>query len=256
LGSVSFSWICPVKVEKGIMLSNEEEDCTIDRKLHKLLHRIKSLLSTKWSNDVRPTLDLVFAASAVALLTGTQAVSSHNDDNCLYCLVVKYKAASLGLSDNGDGQKQMIHLKWIFMLDQLTEKSAPVPFPVTCCQLWKDPQWLPKQQLQWQMKDLMPPWKFPLAEFSLDDIPSEKLALKNRMKAINSFLLSFIDNIRERDDSWEILPILMVWILCPVTKGWHYMEWDVPCPDSKEANVCQPWQVLNYVQKLRGQQQP
>jgi hypothetical protein len=66
----------------------------------------------------------------------------------------------------------------------------------------------------------MPPWKITLTEFSLDDILSDELALKNQMKAINIYLLSFIDDIQGRYNSWDILPILMGWILCQVTLGW------------------------------------
>jgi len=69
------------------------------------------------------------------------------------------------------------------------------------------------------------------------------------MKAINSYLLSFIDDIQGRYNSWDILPILMGWILCPVTLGWkEFLE-------SKEVKMCQLWQVLYHVQKLREQQQ-
>jgi hypothetical protein len=105
------------------------------------------------------------------------------------------------------------------------------------------------------MRDFMPFWNIPLAEFSLDDIPSGELELKDRMKAVNGFLFSFIDDIRQRNDSWDILPVLMGWILCPRTLGWHYMNWDVPFPDSLEAKVCQLWQVFDHVQKLLGRQQ-
>jgi len=188
LGSFSFSWICPVNMEGGTMSGKqEEEERMIDWKLHKVLHRMKSSVSTKWINDIRPALSLVFAASAAATAGASSANAAtapagcggHEDDDSLYHLVVKYEAGRLGLSDKGDGLKQMVHLKWIFMLDRLAEGSGPLPFPVTCCQLWKDPQWLPRRWPQRQPRDLMPPWKIPLTEFSLDDIPSDELALKN-----------------------------------------------------------------------------
>ncbi len=70
------------------------------------------------------------------------------------------------------------------------------------------------------------------------------------MKAINSYLLSFIDNIQGRYNSWNILPVLMGWIICPVTLGWKGF------PESKEVKMCQLWHVLDYVQKFREQQQP
>jgi hypothetical protein len=215
---------------EGATMSAKEEERTINWKLHKVLHRMKSSVSTKWFNDVRPALNLVFAASAAAATVGAanaaptaggHGADNHDDDNCLYCLVVKYEADRLGLNDDeGDGLKQMVHLKWIFMLDRLAEGSGPLPFPVACCTLWKDPQWLPKQWPQRQLQDLMPPWKISLAEFSLDDMLSDEVALKNHMSAVNSYLVSFINDIQGRYNSWDILPILMGWILCPVTMGW------------------------------------
>jgi RNAse (barnase) inhibitor barstar len=221
---------------------------------------MKSSVSTKWFNDVRPALNLVFAASAAAATVGAANAAptagghgddDHDDDNCLYCLVVKYEADRLGLNDDeGDGLKQMVHLKWIFMLDRLAEGSGPLPFPVACCTLWKDPQWLPKQWPQRQLQDLMPPWKISLAEFSLDDMLSDEVALKNHMSAVNSYLVSFINDIQGRYNLWDILPILMGWILCPVTMGWAEF------PESKELKICQLWRVLDHVQKLLEQQQP
>ena len=148
----------------------KEEQCQANKKKRnarligsctKVLHRMKSSVSTKWFSEVRPALNLVFSESAAAA-AGASATSGHDDDHYLYHLVVKYEADTLGLSDNGDGLKQMVHLKWIFMLDRMTEGSGPLPFPVTCCTLWKDPQWLPGQWPQRQARDLMPPWNIPL----------------------------------------------------------------------------------------------
>jgi hypothetical protein len=102
----------------------EEEERTIDWKLQKVIHRMKSSVLTKWFNDIRPALSLVFAATAAASAGASSANAAtalaggggHDDDNSLYHLVVKYKADTLGLSNKGDGLKQMVHLKWIFML--------------------------------------------------------------------------------------------------------------------------------------------
>jgi hypothetical protein len=265
----------PVSVREGATMSTkQQEDYLIDWRLHKVLHRMKSLASSI-TRYIIPVLELVFAASEEEATTETRAGghgdddNHHDNDDCLYCLIVEYyEAVRLGLSDddddnnNGDddddrdGLKQMVLLKWIFMLGRLAEESGPLPFPVTCCALWEDSQWLPGRQLLWHsMTDFMPFWNFPLAEFSLDDIPSRELELKDWMKAVNGFLFSFIDDICQRNDSWDILPVLMGWILCPVTLGWHYINWDVPFPDSLEAKKCQLWQVFDHLQKLLGRQQ-
>jgi hypothetical protein len=122
---------------------------------------MKSLVSLSITRYIIPALELVFAASEEEATTEKRAGGHgdnddhHDNDDCLHCLIVEYyEAVRLGLSDaddedgnnddDRDGLKQLVLAKWIFMLGRLAEGSTgPLPFPVSCCALWEDSQWLP-----------------------------------------------------------------------------------------------------------------
>jgi len=75
------------------------------------------------------------------------------------------------------------------------------------------------------------------------------LDVEFRVKEIESFLESFVKDEIE-DERFDFLPLLLGWILCPNTRGWHDYEWGAPHPDSGEARTARLWQVLVHLQKI------
>jgi hypothetical protein len=186
----------------------------------------------------RPSVDLIVTNSFF-----------NKDKHRAYNLLSRYFLVVFGSADvfEHDGDLNIVILKWLFFWDQLASESLPIAFPVANHLLYGDNQWLPGHQ---QRECLLPPWELLPRDFLFDhEIPLQLLDVECCMKEIESFFESFVKDEIE-DERFDFLPLLLGWILCPNTRGWHDYEWGAPHPDSGEARTARLWQVLVHLQKI------
>ncbi len=185
----------------------------------------------------RPCLDLI-----------VRHLSCPQSKHRVYPLLSRYLQVVFGFDVfEHDAEFNIVILKWMFLLDRLASESQPISFPVANHLLYGDDQWLPGRE---QRKCLLPPWELLPRDFLFDhEIPLGSLDVEFRVKDIESFLESFVKDEIE-DERFDFLPLLLGWILCPNTRGWHDYEWGAPHPDSGEARTARLWQVLVHLQKI------
>jgi hypothetical protein len=194
----------------------------------------------RWCDVTQPSLDLILHVDNVFF---------DEDRHLVYKLLSRYLGAVYGVAFfEHDAERDIVLLKWLFVLDQLASESLPVKFPVASKLLYGDCQWLPNRP---QRECLLPPWELLPRDFLFDhEVPLQLSDVESRMKEIDSFLESFVKDEIE-DERFDFLPVLLGWILCPDTKGWtDDYEWGAPHPDSGEARTARLWQVLVHLQKI------
>lgn len=212
----------------------------LDWEIFHVVRQMQSLSEReRWCGLTRPCLDLI-----------VRNFSLNQSKHRVYPLLSRYLQVAFGFDvfEHDDAEFNIVILKWMFLLDRLASESQPVSFPVAANHfLYGDDQWLPGRE---QRKCLLPPWELLPRDFLFDhEIPLRSLDVEVRVKEIESFLESFVKDEIE-DERFDFLPLLLGWILCPNTRGWHDYEWGAPHPDSGEARTARLWQVLVHLQKI------
>ena len=214
------------------------ETLHLDWEIFHVVRQMQSLSEReRWCGVTRPCLDLI-----------VRHLSFPQSKHRVYPLLSRYLQVVFGFDVfEHDAEFNIVILKWMFLLDRLASESQPISFPVANHLLYGDDQWLPGRE---QRKCLLPPWELLPRDFLFDhDIPLGSLDVEFRVKEIESFLESFVKDEIE-DERFDFLPLLLGWILCPNTRGWHDYEWGAPHPDSGEARTARLWQVLVHLQKI------
>jgi hypothetical protein len=194
----------------------------------------------RWCDVTRPSVDLALAVDNVFF---------DEDRHHVFKLLSRYLEVVFGhVVFEHDAERDIVLLKWLFLLDHLASASLPIVFPIASQLLYRDDQWLPGRR---QRECLLPPWELLPRDFVFDEriLPFQLSEVESRIKEIDSFFESFVKDEIE-DERFDFLPLLMGWILCPNTLGWHDYEWGVPHPDSGEARTARLWQVMVHLQKI------
>jgi len=205
-----------------------------------VLEMQRSLPEEIWSGVTRPSVDLVLAKENVFF---------DEVRHRIYHLLSRYLDVVYGhVIFEADAERDIIVLKWIFVLDRLASGPPPIMFPLAGQLLYGDNQWLlGRDRRQWE--SLLPPWDLPFG-FSIDVIPFRPLDVEARINKIEIFLDSFVLKELEDDQPFDFLPMLMGWILCPSSHGWHDYGWESPHVQSAEARTCLLWQMLVHLQRI------
>ena len=207
---------------------------------HLVLEMQRCLPEERWSRVTRPSIDLVLAKENVVF---------DEVRHRLYRLLSRYLDVVYGhVIFEADVERDIIILKWIFVLDRLASGLLPITFPLTGQLLYGDNQWvLGRDRRQWEC--LLPPWDLPFG-FSIEDIPFRPQEVEVRINEIEIFLDSFVLDEWEDDQPFDFLPTLMGWILCPSSHGWPDYGWESPHLKSAEARTCLLWQMLVHLQRI------
>jgi hypothetical protein len=192
----------------------------------------------RWFDVTRPSVDLTLSM---------ENVYYDEEKHYFFHLVKQYCDVIYGHIEFGhEAMREIIWLKWLYMLDRLASKPDPIPFPLAPVLLYGDDQWLPGRE-QWE--ELRPPWNVSCG-VSWDELAYGP-EVESWLDQIEAFIETFINE--EMDDEYsDFLTMLMGWILCPNTRGWppNY-EWSgPPSPDSQEARVCRLWTMLVHLQEV------
>jgi len=197
----------------------------------------------RWRIVTRPSVDLALSMDNVFF---------DEERHHLFHLVSRYFDVVYGhVIFEGDSQRDIVQLKWLVTLNHLAGSSL-VMYPVSSHLLYGDDQWLPGRQ-QWVC--LQPPY-LP-GGFSLDKIPFQPSEVKSRLEEVEAVIASFLRDVIE-DEQYDFLTLLMGWILCPGSFGWHSnYDWNNFPPDySIEARTFRLWEALLFLQKIIDREKP
>jgi hypothetical protein len=160
---------------------------------HLVLEMQRCLPEERWSGVTRASIDLVLAKENVVF---------DEVRHRLYHLLSKYLDVVYGhVIFEADVERDIIILKWIFVLDCLASGLPPIMFPLAGQLLYGDNQWLlGRDRRQWEC--LLPPWDLPFG-FSIDDIPFRLLEVEARINEIEIFLDSFVLEELEDDQPFD-----------------------------------------------------
>jgi hypothetical protein len=205
---------------------------------HVVLQMQRTYKHERWFDVTRPSVDLALA---------TENVFYDENRHYFFNLVSQYCDIIYGhITFEHDATKEIIWLKWLYMLDRMASKSDPVAFPLASTLLYGDDQWLPGRE-QWTC--LQPPWDLPCG------VSWKELAygpeVESRLDQIEAFLQSFF--LEEVEDEYsDFLTMLMGWILCP-NKEFppNGGDWTgPPLESSEEARTCRLWIMLSHLQDV------
>lgn len=119
----------------------------------------------RWCDVMRLSVDLILAVDNVFF---------DEDRHYVFKLLSRYFGVVFGhIVFEHDAERDIVLLKWLFLLDHLASESRPIVFPLASQLLYGDNQWLPGH---WQRECLLPPWELLPRDFVFDNRVSFQLS--------------------------------------------------------------------------------